>query len=275
MCAGQLDGQFSCRHPLFPRLDKIGARGRRRGIRPRILEQSGTDSVPRRKSWKTTCRFCSRPAGAMWWRPEPSALTRLCKTPTRNAPFMRRWNKPADNPRYQLVMGGWEHARGAGYWPLSPMDGNLAEGRGYRIQRTKTPHARLRAGNGSLAQRARFSARVKIHALAVGSQAVRSFHVAKVGQRYFEIRSAHPRNGKLSYTTPPLAGARRLRDAISATIYASSSNTNMVLIGRLFDVHPDGTSKLISRGALVGSLRELDRAKVVEGRTRQDHLALA
>ena len=48
--------------------------------------------------------------------------------------------------------------------------------------------------------------------------------------------------GKLSYSTPPLAEGATLSGPISATIYASSSNTNMVLIGRLFDVAPGGTA---------------------------------
>jgi predicted acyl esterase len=66
---------------------------------------------------------------------------------------------------------------------------------------------------------------------------------------------------RLSYTSPPLAEGATLAGPMSVTIYASSSNTNLVLIAHLYDVAPDGSEKLITDGAVLGSQRELDRVK--------------
>ena len=62
----------------------------------------------------------------------------------------------------------------------------------------------------------------------------------------------------LSYTTPSFPRGATLAGPISATIYASSSNTNLELIGTLFDVAPDGTATQIATGSLLGSLRAIN-----------------
>jgi predicted acyl esterase len=45
---------------------------------------------------------------------------------------------------------------------------------------------------------------------------------------------------------------------MSATVFAKSNNTNMMLIGALYDVAPDGTREQISIGLALGSQTELD-----------------
>ena len=45
---------------------------------------------------------------------------------------------------------------------------------------------------------------------------------------------------------------------MSVTLYASTSNTNLAFIAKLFDVSPKGDSTSISYGAIVGSMSELD-----------------
>ena len=67
--------------------------------------------------------------------------------------------------------------------------------------------------------------------------------------------------GLVSFSTPPVVKGATLAGPISATIFASSSNTNLELIAKLYDVAPDGTAALISKGALLGSLRALDLEK--------------
>ena len=62
----------------------------------------------------------------------------------------------------------------------------------------------------------------------------------------------------LSYTTSSFPRGATLAGPISATIYASSSNTNLELIGTLLDVAPDGTATQIATGSLLGSLRAIN-----------------
>ena len=62
----------------------------------------------------------------------------------------------------------------------------------------------------------------------------------------------------LSYTSAPFAGGATLAGPIGARLYASSSNTNIVLIATLFDVAPDGTATKLTSGYVLGSLAEQD-----------------
>jgi uncharacterized protein len=65
----------------------------------------------------------------------------------------------------------------------------------------------------------------------------------------------------LTYTTAPLAEGATLAGPISVTVHASSSNTNLGLVGFLYDVAPDGTATEITNGSVLGSQRELDATK--------------
>jgi uncharacterized protein len=62
----------------------------------------------------------------------------------------------------------------------------------------------------------------------------------------------------LSYTTPSFPRGATLAGPISATIYASSSNTNLELIGTLYEVAPNGTATQVATGSLLGSMRAIN-----------------
>lgn len=65
-------------------------------------------------------------------------------------------------------------------------------------------------------------------------------------------------NGTLTFETPIFEEGATLAGPISATVYARSSNTNMALIAKLYDVAPDGRATRVSMGGLLGSQRALD-----------------
>jgi len=58
---------------------------------------------------------------------------------------------------------------------------------------------------------------------------------------------------KLVFSTPPLKNGATLSGPISATIHARSSNTNLRLIAKLYDVAPGGNAELFSTGVVLGS----------------------
>jgi uncharacterized protein len=63
----------------------------------------------------------------------------------------------------------------------------------------------------------------------------------------------------LTYTTDPLPSARVLAGPISADIYATDlTTTDTQWVVEVEDVAPDGTSKPLTEGALLGSLRAID-----------------
>jgi hypothetical protein len=65
----------------------------------------------------------------------------------------------------------------------------------------------------------------------------------------------------VGYTTPVLTKGATLAGPISATAYVKSSNTNLELISRLYDLAPDGTKTQIVHGTVLGSQRGLDPRK--------------
>ena len=73
----------------------------------------------------------------------------------------------------------------------------------------------------------------------------------------------------LTYTTAPFARARTLAGPIAATIYARANTRETELVVNIEDVAPNGTSRPLTQGALLGSARTLNRARSwrVDGKT--------
>jgi predicted acyl esterase len=69
----------------------------------------------------------------------------------------------------------------------------------------------------------------------------------------------------LAYSTPPASEDRELIGPASLTLYASSTANDAAWIVKIDDVAPDGTFKLISKGWLKASHREVDEARSSSG----------
>lgn len=65
----------------------------------------------------------------------------------------------------------------------------------------------------------------------------------------------------LTYTSAPFAHGRRLEGPVRATIYATATSTETEWVVTLEDVAPDGTSRPLTQGALLGSQRAVDGAR--------------
>ena len=65
----------------------------------------------------------------------------------------------------------------------------------------------------------------------------------------------------LTYTTAPFAHPRTLAGPISARIFATANRTETEWVVNIEDVAPDGTSKPLTQGALLGSARTLDSSR--------------
>ncbi len=62
----------------------------------------------------------------------------------------------------------------------------------------------------------------------------------------------------LDYTTPPFDDGALIGGPVAVTLYASSSNTNLMFVTKLYDLAPDGTETEISRSAVMGSMLATD-----------------
>ena len=64
-----------------------------------------------------------------------------------------------------------------------------------------------------------------------------------------------------SWTTAPMTAPQRLAGPIGATLYASATTTDTEWVVEVEDVAPDGTSRPLTEGALLGSLRAVDASR--------------
>ena len=67
------------------------------------------------------------------------------------------------------------------------------------------------------------------------------------------------KDGKLTFESAAITNGMTIAGPLSLQLYAKSSNTNMEILARLYDVAPDGTTTVITKGAMLGSLSKLDR----------------
>lgn len=65
----------------------------------------------------------------------------------------------------------------------------------------------------------------------------------------------------LTYTTAPMTHARTIAGPISATVFATANRPDTQWVVNISDVAPNGVSKPLTQGALLGSFRKLNAAK--------------
>jgi predicted acyl esterase len=65
----------------------------------------------------------------------------------------------------------------------------------------------------------------------------------------------------LTYTTAPFGHARTLAGPIAATVYARANRSETEWVVNVEDVAPDGTSKPLTQGALIGSQRAVTASR--------------
>jgi uncharacterized protein len=202
--------------------------------------------------------------------------------------------------RYQLIDGPWEHLNGSSVdvdslelewfdtWlkgehtgmartktPLHYYDlgtKKFAETTTYPF--TKTTPTRLFFGNSTLSTTAPTAGTDRLLWSPAGSPCGRPVDQWAMGGISIPTQGADvsapcvedDRGGALpgitkSYTTAPLKRAERLAGPISATVYLSATTTDTELVAEVEDVAPGGTSRPLTEGALLGSLRAVNVAK--------------
>jgi predicted acyl esterase len=166
-------------------------------------------------------------------------------------------------PKYQIIVGNWVHAEGLNAAVYLEWLDTWVKGQDTGLQDVKKP-MHLYETNSDRWVNTDVYPIVKDYTvlqLAPGEKLVDTN--TQVAPSTSKLKWALPEeNGaKLSFTTKVFANGATLAGPISATIYASSSNSNAVIIARLFDIDQLGASKLITKGAVLGSQRKLDTQK--------------
>ena len=162
------------------------------------------------------------------------------------------------SPRYQIIMGGWGHGEGLDMGLLLQWFDTWVKGEDTGIQNTETPMHSFELGTNRWINLKGFTEVEKATQLKFGNNLTLGENSTS-GENTLKYAQPDEKGGKLIYTSKALKDGATISGAISSTIYAKSNNQNIVLIGHLYDVAPDGKEELITRGAMIGSLRELNK----------------
>lgn len=167
-------------------------------------------------------------------------------------------DQPVD-PRFQLVVGDGDHGEALNANVFLQWFDTWVRGIDTGINRTTTPMHLFERGTRRWVNLARYPVTQHYTPWYLGPQGEMGERRPAAGQSA-PLKWAYPHeaDGKLSFTSAPLAEGGSIAGPMSATLYARSSNSNMVLIGRMYDVAPDGSSTLITQGAVLGSQRAID-----------------
>lgn len=91
------------------------------------------------------------------------------------------------------------------------------------------------------------------------SLGMNSFFTTQRGRRIrYDLDNQRLQRGALTYTTEPFTAPALVAGPITLTVYATATTTETLWVAHLDDVAPDGVSRPLTQGALLGSHRILD-----------------
>lgn len=169
-----------------------------------------------------------------------------------------RAGQPID-PRYQVIVGDWAHADGLDVGIYLQWLETWLKGVDTGIGHTRTPLHLFESGSERWINTAHFPEVPAYAPWYLGANGVLRPQAPGDGSTdVLRFGDADAPDGRLTFTTAPLAEGMTLAGPIGATLHAASSNRNLVLIARLYDVTADGSAREITKGAVLGSQSELD-----------------
>jgi len=170
-------------------------------------------------------------------------------------------------PRYQIIMGPWGHGEGLDIGVYLQWFETWIKGKDTGLQKTDRPMHLFESGTGRWTNVARYplvDRYTRWHLQAQGTLSTQPDDAADAkADAHDTLAWTDPDDklGRVSYETPAFQDGATLAGPISATVYASSSNRNLALLARVFDVAPDGSATLVTRGGILGSQSQLDTTK--------------
>ena len=164
-------------------------------------------------------------------------------------------------PRYQIIVGDWEHGNQTNSSVFLEWMETWVKGVDTGLQNTEKPmHLYETRGDRWI--------NTDVYPMVCNYTTLSLSADGKLLKDAPEERTATLRWGEmeqegtvLSFQSDPVRETVTLAGPCALTLYASSSNTNMVVIAHLYDVDPDGWASYITKGAMVGSLRALNNEK--------------
>jgi predicted acyl esterase len=165
-------------------------------------------------------------------------------------------------PRYQVIIGNWGHAAGLDAGIYLEWLETWLRGVDTGLQKTRTPLHLFEPGTNRWVNLDRYPVVANYTPWYLRAAGILGEEMPKNrGAQLLIWGDGTAPDGTLRFTTPPLSDGATLAGPIGATIYAASSNKNLEMIARLYDVSGDGSAQQISMGAVLGSQRLQDPDK--------------
>ncbi len=164
------------------------------------------------------------------------------------------------SPLFQLYMADGGHGAGVDTMTQLQWFDTWLKGRNTPMRTTKTPLHLFSLGTKTWVNTSTFPLTNAYTPYYLGEGgALTTRRQGEDGAEALQYTQPSASGGQLSFTSTPLRDGATLAGPISATLYASTTGSNLHLIAKLQDVAPDGTATTITSGSLAGSLRELNR----------------
>jgi predicted acyl esterase len=138
------------------------------------------------------------------------------------------------------------------------------------IEKTQTPMHLFEGGSSRWINTARYPVVPSYATYYFGSGGTLTTRPSGVGSDAIQLAQPGTASGTLAYTTEAFSQGATVAGPVSATVYASSTNTNLVLIATLYDVAPDNTVTPIDHGTLLGSQSSLRESYLHDGASWYD-----
>ncbi|WP_405539441.1 CocE/NonD family hydrolase [Streptomyces sp. NBC_00075] len=171
------------------------------------------------------------------------------------------------DPRYQVVVGPWQHGVGLSDAATLAWLETWMSGAGTGLAESATPlHLWEKGtsgdgGTGSWLETSAYPLVSDYSIAALGDGTLETTVPTATSTTTVDWAQPTETGASVSYDSEPFAEGLTLAGPVAATVWASSSSTNLRLITTLDDVAPDGTTSLVSNGNLVAGLRDLDEAR--------------
>lgn len=164
------------------------------------------------------------------------------------------------SPRYQLILGDWGHGIGMDIGIYLEWFDTWLKGADTGLANTSTPLHLYETGTDKWVNLDVYPVQKDsmVWYLGKGTLDTKAQEEDKVFLRWGKPEETE---GMLVFESAPVADGMTIAGPAAIRLRASSSNTNMEIIARLYDIAADGTKKLITKGAMLGSMSDLDRTQ--------------
>ena len=164
-------------------------------------------------------------------------------------------------PRYQLVIGNWPHGVGMdiGMW-LEWFD-TWIKGIDTGLQEVATPLHLYELGSDKWVNMSTYPATDNYTSFYLSADGSLAAEEGTQGEQHLRYDAKpNEKDGRIQFETAPVAEGMTIAGPVSLDFYAKSTNTNLLMLARLYDAAPDGTMTMITKGAVLGSLSALNEA---------------